>query len=110
MDINFTARRFRAHPDIKEYALDEVRKMDKIYDGILRAEIILFYERGINSLKTAEINLHVYGTVLTAHERTNDYIKSVDGAIDKVCTRLKKYKSKLHEKDKTKVRSIREKL
>lgn len=110
MDINFTARRFRAHPDIKEYAMDEVKKMDKLYDGILRAEIILFYERGVNSLKTAEINLHVYGTMLTAHERTNDYIKSVDGAIDKLSTRLKKYKSKLREKDKTKVRTIREKV
>ncbi len=110
MDTNFTARRFRAHPDIKEYALDEVKKMDKLYDGIVRAEIILSYERGVNSLKTAEINLHVHGTTLSAHKKTNDYVKSVDGAIEKLGTQLKKYKSKLREKDKTKVRAIREKV
>ncbi|MEO8167289.1 MAG: ribosome-associated translation inhibitor RaiA [bacterium] len=110
MDTNFTARRFRAHPDIKEYALDEVKKMDKLYDGIVRAEIILSYERGINSLKTAEINIHVYGTTLSAHKKTNDYVKSVDGAIDKLGTQLKKYKSKLRAKDKTKVRALREKV
>ncbi len=110
MDINFTARRFKAHPDIKEYAMEEVKKMDKLYDGILRAEIILSYERGLNSLKTAEINLHVYGATLSAHEKTNDYLKSVNGAIEKLSTQLKKYKSKLREKDKTKVRTIREKV
>lgn len=110
MDINFTARRFRAHPDIKEYAMDEVKKMDKLYDGILRAEIILSYERGVNSLKMAEINLHVYGNNLSAHEKSNDYVKSVNGAIEKLSGQLKKYKSKLHEKDKAKVRTIREKV
>ncbi len=110
MDINFTARRFRAHPEIKEYTIDEVKKLEKLYDGIVRSEIILYFERGTNSVKTAEINLHVYGTVLSAREGTDDYIKSVDGAIGKLVTQLKKYKGKLREKDKTRVRTIREKV
>lgn len=110
MDINFTARRFRAHSEIKDYAMAEVRKLEKLYDGILRADIILYYERGVNSVKTAEVNLHVYGTTLSAHNGTDDYVKSIDGAIDKLGIQLKKYKSKLHDKDKTKVRQIREKV
>jgi putative sigma-54 modulation protein len=110
MDINFTARRFRAHPDIKNYALEEAKKLEKLYDGIVRSEIILYYERGTNSVKTAEINLHVYGTVLSAREGTDDYVKSIDGAISKLTVQLKKYKGKLREKDKTRVRTIREKV
>jgi putative sigma-54 modulation protein len=109
MDINFTARRFRAHPETKTYAMEEAKKLEKLYDGIVRTEIILFYERGTNSVKTAEINLHVYGTVLSASAGTDDYIKSIDGAIGKLVTQLKKYKGKLREKDKTRVRKIREK-
>ena len=110
MDVNFTARRFRAHSDIKDYALQEVKKLERIYNGIVRSDIILYYERGVNSLKTAEINLQVYGTILSARERTDDYVKSIDGATEKLAARLRKYKSKLHEKDKSKVRRVREKV
>jgi putative sigma-54 modulation protein len=110
MDINFTARRFRAHSEIKDYAMEEVKKLEKLYDGIVRGDVILFYERGTNSVKTAEINLHVYGTTLTAHHGSDDYVKSIDGALEKLTIQLKKYKSKLREKDKTRVRYIREKV
>ncbi len=110
MDINFTARRFRAHPEIKNHALAEVKKLERLYNGIVKADIILFYERGTNSVKTAEVNLHVYGVILTARERSDDYVKAIDGAMEKLETQLKKYKSKLREKDKTKVRRIQEKV
>ncbi len=110
MDIHFTARRFKAHPEIKQYAMDEVRKLGKIFDGIVRGEIILFYERGVHSLKTAEINLHVYGQTLTAHEKSDDYIKAIDGATEKLTTQLKKYKAKLRSRDKTRVRTIQSKV
>ncbi len=110
MDINFTARRFRAHPEIKSYALAEVKKLERLYNGIVKADVILFYERGTNSVKTAEVNLHVYGVILTARQRSDDYVKAIDGAMEKLEVQLKKYKSKLREKDKTKVRRIQEKV
>lgn len=110
MDINFTARRFKAHSAIKEYAINEVKRLQKLYDGILRGDIILYYERGVNSLKTAEIILHVYGTTLPAHHSTDDYVKSIDGAMEKLARRLSRYKSKLREKNKTKVRRIQSKV
>lgn len=108
MDINFTARRFRAHPEIKAHALEEVKKLERLYNGIVKADVILYYERGTNSVKTAEINLHVYGGILSARERSGDYIKAINGVIEKLEVQLKKYKSKLKEKDKFKVRRIKE--
>ncbi|MBI4535214.1 MAG: ribosome-associated translation inhibitor RaiA [Ignavibacteriae bacterium] len=110
MDIQFTARRFRAHPEVKAHAIDEVRKLGKFYDGILSADIILSYERGTNSVKTAEVNLHVFGVVLSAREKSDDYYKSIDAATGKLSIQLKKYKSKLRAKDKNKVRSIQAKV
>jgi ribosomal subunit interface protein len=108
MDVNFTARRFKAHSEIKEYAIEEVKKLERLYNGIVRAEVILSYERGTNSVKTSEINVHVYGTLLTAREKSDDYIKAIDGAVEKLIGQLKKYKSKLRGKDKTKVRKFKE--
>jgi len=110
MTIKFTARHFRAHPEIKEHAVEAVKKLHKFYDGIVGATVILSYERATNSVKTAEINLKVYGTVLSATEKSNDYVKSVDAAVEKLGIQLAKYKSKLRAKDKNKVRAIKEKL
>jgi ribosomal subunit interface protein len=110
MNITFTARRFRPHADIKEHALDEVKKLGKFYDGIVTANIILSYERATNSVKTAEINLRVYGTTLSATEKSEDFFKSIDRAVAKLVIQLTKYKSKLRAKDKSKVRAIQEKI
>jgi len=110
MHVKFTARRFRAHPEIKEHAVESAKKLGKFYDGIVTADIILSYERASNSVKTAEINLHVFGTVLTAKEKSEDYRKSIDASIGKLELQLSKYKTRLHSKDKNKVRAIHAKV
>lgn len=110
MHVKFTARRFRAHPDVKAHAIDCVKKLDKFYDGIVTADIILSYERASNSVKSAEINLHVYGSILSAREKSDDYHKSIESAVEKLGTQLAKYKSKLHAKDKSRVREIQDKV
>ncbi len=110
MHIKFTARHFRAHAEIKEHAIEMVKKLDKFYDGIVTADIILSFERATKSVKMAEINLHVYGGVLTAKEKSEDYVKSIDAAVEKLTQQLSKYKTKLRAKDKVKVREIKEKV
>jgi len=110
MNVTFTARHFRPHADIRDHALEEVKKLGKFYDGILSATVILSFERVTNSVKTAEINLHVYGTVLSATMKSDDFIKSIDKAVEKLSLRLGKYKSKLRAKDKSRVRKINEKV
>ena len=108
MEVTFTARRFRARPELKEHAVDAVKKLDRFYDGIVTANIILSFERAFNSQKTAEINLHVQGKVLTAREVTDEYLKSIDAAVEKLTMQLSKYKTKVHTKGKAKVRSLKE--
>ncbi|MRR13811.1 ribosome-associated translation inhibitor RaiA [bacterium] len=109
MNIKFTARHFRPHPDVKQHALEEIRKLGKFYDGIVTANVVLSFERATNSVKTAEINLHVYGTVLSATVKSDDFVKSIDKAIGKQVLQLNKYKSKLHARNKGRVRAIKEK-
>ncbi len=108
MEIHFTARRFRAHREVREHAVGEVKRLDKFYDGIVRGDIILSYERSLSSVKTAEINLHVYGTVLSAREHSEDFHKSIGLAVGKLERQLSKYKTKVRGKDKKRLRTVKE--
>ena len=110
MDIHFTARKFRARTSTREHATAAVRKLDKFYDGIVRGDIILSYERTTASVKVAEINLHVHGTMLSAKEKSEDFLKSVDLAVEKLERQLDKYKTKVTERDKRALRRVKEDL
>ncbi|MBN2030266.1 ribosome-associated translation inhibitor RaiA [bacterium] len=92
MRINITARRFKLSDQLKVEAENEVLRLKKYFDGIIHAEVILSWEK---MDRLAEVNLFVYGTVLTAHERSSDMHKSIVGAVDKMERQLKKYKERI---------------
>ena len=108
MQFHFTARKFRAHATLREHASDAVMRLPKYYDGIVRGDVILGYERSSNSVKWAEVTLHVHGTVLTATEKSEDFAKSIELAIAKLERQLAKYKSKIRLKDKKVLRRMKE--
>ncbi len=91
MRINFTARHYKPSPRLKEYAQNEVLRLEKFYDGIINCEIVLDYQKDI---QIAEINVTVYGQKLTVVEKTDDIYKSIDFAVEKMRRKLKRYKEK----------------
>jgi len=91
MRINFTARHYKSSPRLKEYAENEVTRLEKFYDGIVDCEIILDYQK---DQQIAEIILGVHGAKLTAKEVSEDIYKSIDLAVEKLRRQLKKYKGK----------------
>ncbi|MBI5464963.1 MAG: ribosome-associated translation inhibitor RaiA [Ignavibacteriales bacterium] len=103
MNIIVTSRHFKAHESLNEYAERSVNDLASVYNGIVRAEVILSFEKARNSVKVAEINLKVYGTIITAVAKSDDFFKSIEGASAKVLVQLKKYKDKLHKKNRTAV-------
>ncbi len=109
MDIQITARHFKAHDSLRQYVSDGLKRLERYYNGIVRSEVVFYFERARNSLKIAEIHVTVYGTVLKAIEKSDDFTKSVDAVLDKIERQLKRYKSKLHERDKVAVRRVQAK-
>lgn len=109
MNIKVTSRHFKSHESLSEYAKSSIEELTHFYDGIIKAEVIFSFEKTRNSIKIAEISLTVYGTILTGIGKSEEFEKSIDMAIEKLKTRLKKYKEKLHAKDRKGVRKIREK-
>ncbi len=95
MRITFTARHYKAPEDLKNFAIAEVQRLKKYYDGILECEIILDYEK---QTQIAEIILAVNGSRLAAREKSEQIRKSIRLATDKLERQLKKYKKKFNKK------------
>jgi putative sigma-54 modulation protein len=110
MNTTVTSRHFKAHETLVEYAEGAVAKFERYYDGILKCEVKLSFEKARNSVKVAEIILSVYKSKITALHTADDFNKSIDGAVEKVLAQLKKYKEKLHSKDRKQVRRVRAKV
>jgi len=110
MTTTVTSRHFKAHHSLVEYAERAVDSLTHYYDGIIKCEVVLSYEKMRKSTKIAEVVLSVYRQKITATERSDDFEKSIDAAIGKILIQLKKYKERLHEKDRRTVRRVREKV
>lgn len=91
MRVTFTARHYKSSPHLKEYALNEVKRLEKFYEGIISCEIILDYQKEI---QIAELNVAVHGQNLTVVEKSEDIYKSIDLAVEKMERQLKRYKEK----------------
>jgi putative sigma-54 modulation protein len=94
MNIKFTARHFKAHDSLKDHATTHIENLTKFYDGILSAEVILSFEKVRDSIKIAEITMSVNGKVLKSVGKSEEFLKSIDIAVDKIEIQLKKYKEK----------------
>jgi putative sigma-54 modulation protein len=77
--------------ELKKFAENEVYRLKKYFEPIIDVEIILSWEK---QDRLAEINMGVNGTILTAHERSEEMKKSITLAVDKLERQLKKYKTR----------------
>ena len=95
MNLNITARHFKAPESIKSFTENEVARLEKYYDGIIEGEAILAAEK---QTQVAEIILKVYGQTLAATEKSENIQKSITLAVNKLERQLKKYKAKHRQK------------
>jgi putative sigma-54 modulation protein len=96
MTFIFTARHFKAHDTLKEFAEAETQKFTKHYDGIIRTEVILDYDKPENSVKNAEVIVHAKSNhTFKAKESSDDFMKSIEAAMNKIEIQVRKYKDKL---------------
>ena len=110
MDIQITARHFKAHETLREYAHESLKKLERYYTGIISAAMVLSYEKASHSVKVAELIVTVHGTVLKALVKSDDFVKSIDAAIQKTERQIQKYKSKQREKKKSVIRTKQSKV
>ncbi len=94
MVIEFTARHFKAPAQLREYAENEMNRLNRYFDRITQGQIILAHEHNQYSV---EINLSVPHEKLHVRESSDNITKSIDRAVDIMVSRVKKYKDKLKQ-------------
>jgi putative sigma-54 modulation protein len=94
MNIQITARKFKAHPTLKDFIEGEISSLNKFNDDIIDADVILSFQNNQNSVKKAEIILNIPGQTLTATDQTEDFKTSVTSATEKLKKQLVTIKSK----------------
>ncbi|MFC2103141.1 ribosome hibernation-promoting factor, HPF/YfiA family [Bacteroidota bacterium] len=94
MNITITARHFKAHDSLKEYIDEEVSSLSRFNDDIISADVILSYQNVNNSIKKADITVHIPGQVLKSAEDSDDFKKAISVSVEKITRQLKTLKSK----------------
>jgi putative sigma-54 modulation protein len=105
MDIRITARHFQLTDNLRKFAEDEIKRLEKYYDHIIGSELTLSVEK--SSRQIAELTVKVYGTVLASKAKAFDMYIAVEQVISKMETQIKKYKAKLRDKKAAKKSSIK---
>ena len=97
MKTTFTARHFQSSPDLKEYCLSAVEKLDQFFDKIVVCDIILKPSQDDDNPSIAELNVKVPGTLINLSESAPSYEQAMGAAVDNAVRQLRKYKTKHFE-------------
>ncbi len=95
MQIEVTARHFKAPEELKDFVDKEVHKLERYFDGVLDCHVILSHDNG---LEIAEIVAHSKKHQFTVIESGQKMDRVVVQAVDKLRTQLQRYKSRLIDK------------
>lgn len=94
MQTKVTFRHLKSHPELQEAALEAVKKFEKFSDTITSASV----EFTSDSMNKVKLTLVVRGDTLVVEESSEDFLKSLRFATDKMVRQLKKHKEKISER------------
>lgn len=101
MQTQITARHdVELTPELRDYIGERLDKLQRYYDNIISAHIILSEKNSPASNKAAEINLDVYQKRLSAEDAASTHEEAINQCVDHLRRQLKRYKAKLRSTDK----------
>lgn len=92
MSTQVTARHFQASPHLQAYALQRIDKLNRFYNGITDAHVVLAPDA---DTKSAELTLNVFRQRLTARTSGSSYEEAIDGCTERMRRQILRYKAKL---------------
>ncbi len=97
MKTTFTARHFQSSPELKEFALSAVEKLDQFFDKIIVCDIVLRPGQDDDNPSIAELNVKVPRKLINVSEAAPTYEQAIGTAVDIAVRQLRKYKTKHYE-------------
>lgn len=95
MNINITARHFKAKESMQSYIHERLEELNKYNENIIHADVILSYDKPPADTKHCEIKLKLKERTLTTKENAPEFERAIDLAINKIETQLYKVKDKI---------------
>jgi putative sigma-54 modulation protein len=100
MQTQITGRHVDITPALRDYIDQRLGKLQRIFDNIISAHVILGTNNAPAEDKTAEINLDVSQTRLSADDAAPTHEEAVRLCVDHLRRQLKKHKAQLRSYDK----------
>lgn len=84
---------------MKEYVTKKVGKLERYLPqlGEVRAELTQNMTRSADDRYTAQITIWANGQILRAEESTSDIFASIDATVDKMASRVRRFKGRRYE-------------
>lgn len=100
MNLQLTTRHVTVTSQVQARVEDRIRKLERYYDGIINAEVVLGKNNSPAEEKTVEARLDVYQKRLTATGEAPNHEDAAKQCADQLRRQLEKYKAQLRRKDK----------
>jgi putative sigma-54 modulation protein len=100
MKIKVTGRRIELSDDIKGRATLEVEKLEKFFDNIISASLVLSQDK---HRCDGELTMNVSRSNLVAKASTEDMFATIEMVTDKMAAQLKKHKEKIKDRQQKKI-------
>ncbi len=100
MQTRITARHFDASPTLRKHAADRLAKLERFYDGITNAHVVLSTTKDQVAGRYAEITLTVKRQRLTAEDSAPTHEAAIDNCVERLRRQILRYKAKLRSNDK----------
>lgn len=94
MKTTFTARHFQSSPELKEFCLSAVEKLNQFYDNIIVCDIVLRPGNDDDNPSVAELNVKVPKKLINVSEQAPSYEQAIGNAVDTAVRQIRKYKTK----------------
>lgn len=92
MKTQVTFRHTNTDPELHEAAVELAKKFTRYHDNITGTQIEFINDSG----KVVEFTVNIQGNTLIAKASSDDFLKSLNEASDKIVRQLKKKKSKMN--------------
>ncbi|PIS30378.1 MAG: ribosomal subunit interface protein [Candidatus Marinimicrobia bacterium CG08_land_8_20_14_0_20_45_22] len=91
MNIELTSRHYEPSDRVKEHVNKELTNLSEFENLISKCKVIL---EKTKDGETITLTLHVSGKDMISTECTDDMVKSIDSAVEKMGRQLRKFKDK----------------
>lgn len=91
MKVNFTSRHFKLHDTQQQQIQAKIEALEKHNHPIIHADVVLYYEKAVNSIKTCELHVKIKNKIFVSKETSEDFLKSTDKAVTRIESQLSKF-------------------